>query len=119
MSSWCVQVLIILIAGCWERGSGDLQPPSVSVSGGLENSTLLLALQEGPKGEVHLQEWAMCIESMSQMELPPVWVVCRENTQTPSLLESLAPQFLPFVVEENASWDTVLKNFALQVRRSG
>lgn len=123
MSSWWCRALVAVIAG-WARVATAeveviVQLPPVAEEGGPQNSTaLLLALQDGPKGEIHLREWATYIESIAPMEIPPVWVVCLENAQNTALVASLAPQFQPFVVEENARWDTVLKDFALQVRRS-
>lgn len=119
-------VVVLLIVG-WERvlaaESGVMQqlhsPLSPAASGGRQRSTaLLLALQNGQNGENHLREWITYAQSKSAMDLPPVWVVCLENSTNYALVSSLAPQFQPFVVHADASWGAVLKTFALQVWQS-
>lgn len=123
-SSWFVRVLTLIATTGWDRGIAvevgvrqqvqSLAQPAGN--GGLQRATaLLLALEDGQNGENHLREWATDVQSSTLTELPPVWVVCIENSESSGMVANLAPQFQPCVVKADASWDAVLRNFALQV----
>lgn len=128
MSRWRLRVLtIVFVIAGWERvmtaervvtAMEQLQSPSPpAANGGRQRSAaLLLAVQDGQKGQSHLREWITYVLSNSAaMEVSPVWVVCLKKSKTFALVANLAPQFQTFVVEPDASWDAVLRTFALQV----
>jgi len=82
-----------------------------------QTTALLLALQEGTAGERILGEWARLVET-SDDELPPIWaLVSYENTSILAMLRDLAPTVQPFLVDEDASWATVIRNFQAEVCR--
>lgn len=95
--------------------------PSLSVgSDHLQKQTtiLLVALRDSPAGEEHLKEWASFAEQARDDEhLPPIWIICSEHSPNVALVQDLAPYVLPFVVEDGASWATVLRTLRLRVRR--
>lgn len=84
-------------------------PPSASKS-----TALMLAVQDGPAGESNLREWTNFAEH-AIFELPPIWVICSENSALAALVKDLAPHVQPFVVTEGTSWATVLSIFRDQV----
>lgn len=93
--------------------------PSVGISGDGSQSTtaLLLALPDGPAGEENLLEWATYVRS-EVTELPPIWVVCPRSSSVTAVVQDLAPHFQPFVVDDDASWGLVLRDFLHQVTLS-
>lgn len=118
--SWMLMSVFVIRSQVVSAEVDLIQPmSSLANNGGRKHATaLLLALQDGPAGAEHLQEWVAFLQS-STAELPPVWVVSRENTRTTALVRDLPLKFQPFIVEDNLPWETVLKNFALQVRNNG
>lgn len=121
MSSCCVWVLMVVSAVLNQVVFAEAEViesmPSLGINGGKQHATaFLLALQEGPAGAEHLQEWVTFVQS-STTELPPVWVVCVENSRNSALVQDLASDFQAFIVEENTSWKHILGNFTRQVRQ--
>lgn len=109
-------IIISMAVGC-SRGSPEVMPsmPSVGISGGDSQSTaLLLALPDGSAGEENLLEWAMHVRS-EVVELPPIWVVCPRSSLVTAVVQNLAPHFQPFVVDDDASWGLVVRDFLNQV----
>lgn len=92
--------------------------PSLSmagIDGGDSQSTaLLLALPGGSAGEENLLQWATHVRSQV-VELPPIWVVCPSCSNVTAMVQNLAPHFQPFVMDDDASWGLILREFLHQV----
>jgi len=115
----CCCVGIVLLAGLIASTTADARarnlrgPSARALTSESPSSVLLLALQDGPAGERILKEWTDFAERVSFM-LPPIYVVCSENSPHTAMVQDL-PHIEPFMVTEGTSWATVLSVFRDQV----
>lgn len=106
-----------LLAACSmiNAGTENLRSPVPALRSVSKSPTaLMLAVQDGLAGERSLREWADFAEH-AIFELPPIWVICSDNSAHAALVEELAPHLRPFGVAEGTSWATVLSIFRDQV----
>lgn len=94
-------------------GAVNLRSSAPASPSGFKSTVLMLAVQDGPAGERNLREWVTFAEHA--IFLPPVWVICSENSAHKALVKDLEPHVQPFVVAEGTSWATVLSIFRDQV----
>jgi len=115
VQSWAI---IMSITVGYHRSTSEVVPSISSVGrrvGDSQSTALLLTLPDGSAGEENLLEWATYVQS-EVVELPHIWVVCRSSSPITAVVQNLAPHFQPFVVDDDASWGHVLRDFLHQVR---
>lgn len=127
MLSLCCRALLLLVAStlCGKvevNAAAKKFGPRPSLSFGIDQfqqqeTILVVALRNGPAGEEHLKQWARFAEARGDQQQPPIWIICPERSPIVPLVQDLAPYVQPFVVEDGASWATILRKLRLRVSR--
>lgn len=111
---WACFLGVLAVGGIrGEPGIEAVSVPALELAEGTASTAILLAVEDSPAGEAALTEWSEYFGGAS-IEVPPVWVICFENTHIQEVAQDL-PNVLSFLVEEGTSWKNVFHEFMTQV----